>query len=80
MNIYTANTARARIIYNKDKETYTIKFAFNVSEKTANGKYKFPTKCDFISGEFIYETFESDKQRIIAQAKQVLRTDLIEFV
>jgi hypothetical protein len=78
--IYTANIARAKLMFNKKRETYTIKIAFNVNEITKNGQYKFPTKCDFVSGEFNYETFESDKQRIIAQAKQQLRTDLIEFV
>ena len=78
--VYTANIAKAKIVYNKNKETYTIKIAFNVTEKTEKGKLKFPAKCDFVSGNFTYDTFESDKQRIIAQAKKQLRTDLIEFV
>jgi hypothetical protein len=78
--VYTANIAKAKIVYNKKNETYTIKIAFNVTETTAKGQLKFPTKCDFVSGNFPYETFESDKQRIIAQAKAQLRTDLIEFV
>jgi hypothetical protein len=78
--IYSANIARAKVIYNKRKETYVIKIAFNVTERTKNGEFKLPNKCDFVSGDFNYETFESDKQRIISQAKQQLRTDLIEFV
>ncbi len=78
--IYVANIAKAKIIYNKNKETYVIKMAFNVTERTEKGTLKFPVKCDFVSGEFNYETFEADKQRIIAQAKQQLRTELIEFV
>lgn len=78
--IYTANIAKAKVIYNKNKETYTIKIAFNVTERTKKGDLKFPHKCDFVSGDFNYETFEADKQRIISQAKQQLRTDLIEFV
>jgi hypothetical protein len=80
--IYTANIARAKIVYNKNKETYTIVCAFNVTEKTERGTFKFPTKakCDFVSGDFNYATFETDKQRIITQAKQQLRTELIEFV
>ena len=78
--ILVANVAKAKIIYNKNKETYVIKMAFNVTEKTEKGTWKFPAKCDFVSGEFNYETFEADKQRIISQAKQQLRTDLIEFV
>lgn len=78
--IYVANIAKAKIVYNKNKETYVIKIAFNVTEKTEKGAWKFPVKCDFVSGDFNYETFEADKQRIIAQAKKQLRTDLIEFV
>jgi hypothetical protein len=78
--IYTANIARAKILYNKNKETYVIKIAFNVTERNKNGELKMPAKCDFVSGDFNYETFEADKQRIIAQAKQQLRTDLIEFI
>ena len=78
--VYTANIAKAKIVYNKNKETYTIKVAFNVTEVTERGTWKFPTKCDFVSGDFVYETFEADKQRIIAQAKKQLRTELIEFV
>lgn len=78
--IYIANIAKAKIIYNKNKETYVIKMAFNVTEKTEKGAYKFPVKCDFVSGEFNYETFEADKQRIIETAKKTLRTELIEFV
>lgn len=78
--IYVANTAKAKIMYNKNKETYVIKIAFNVTEKTEKGAYKFPTKCDFVSGEFVYETLQADRERIIAQAKKQLRTDLIEFV
>jgi hypothetical protein len=78
--IYAANVAKARIIYNKNKETYTIKIAFNVTETNKNGTLKFPNKCDFVSGEFVYETLQADKQRIIAQAKQQLRTSVIEFV
>jgi hypothetical protein len=78
--IYTANIAKAKLMFIKKRETYVIKIAFNVNEITKNGQYKFPAKCDFVSGEFNYETFEKDKQRIITQAKKQLRTDLIEFV
>jgi len=85
MQILTANTAKARILYNKDKETYKIIFAFNVY-KTINKKdeevYIFPqqAKCNYVSGDINYETLEEDKQRIIATAKQYLRTDYVEFV
>ena len=78
--IFVANIAKAKLIYNKNKETYIIKIAFNVTEKTEKGAYKFPVKCDFVSGEFVWETLQADKERIIAQAKKQLRTELIEFV
>ena len=78
--IFVANIAKARIVYNKEKETYKIKIAFNVTETNKKGQLKFPAKCDFVSGEFVYETLQQDKERIIAQAKKQLRTDLIEFV
>ena len=80
--VYTANTAKAKLVYNKDKEVYTIIVAFNVTETNDRGTYKFPprAKCDFVSGNFVWETVQADKERIISQAKQQLRTDNIEFV
>ena len=83
--ILTANTAKAKLLYNKNKETYKIVIAFNVfpkEDKNGNIVFPFPvlSKCDFVSGDFVYATLESDKERIVAQAKKVLRTDNIEFV
>jgi hypothetical protein len=81
-NVYTANTAKAKLVYNKEKEVYTIIVAFNVTEQTEKGNWKFPprAKCDFVSGNFVWETVQKDKLRIISEAKQQLRTDYIEFV
>ena len=84
-NVYTANTAKAKIIYYKDKETYKIIFAFNVHTKQKdNGDivHMFPTqaKCAYVSGDIVWEELAKDKLRIISQAKAVLRTDNIEFV
>ena len=81
-NVYTANTAKAKIVYNKEKEVYTIICAFNVTEQTDKGAWKFPprNKCDFVSGNFVWETIQKDKERIIATAKQTMRTDNILFV
>ena len=84
-NVYTANTAKAKIIYYKDKETYKIIFAFNVHVKQKdNGDivHMFPTqaKCAYVSGDISYETLQADKLRIISQAKAVMRTDNVEFV
>jgi hypothetical protein len=84
-NIKTANIAKAKIVYYKDKETYKIIFAFNVHTKEKdNGDivHVFPTqaKCAYVSGDIVYATLQADKERIIAQAKQVMRTDYVEFV
>lgn len=84
-NILIANTAKAKLIYYKNKGTYKIIVAFNVFPKQKdNGQvvYLFPTqaKCDFVSGDINYETIESDKERIIKLAKMQLLTDNIQFV
>ncbi len=84
-NIKTANVAKARIIYYKNKETYKIIFAFNVHTKEKeNGEivHIFPTQkqCNYVSGDIVYKELEKDKQRIIETAKQYLRTDYVEFV
>jgi hypothetical protein len=71
---------RAKLVYNKNKEVYKIVAAFNVTEQTDKGAYKFPIKKDFTSGEFVYETLEKDKQRIIAEMQKQCRTNNIEFV
>ena len=83
--LYTANVAKARVLYNKDRETYKIIFAFNVY-KTINKRdeevYIFPqqAKCNYVSGDIPYRTLAADKQRIVEIAKQYLRTDYVEFV
>ncbi len=71
---------RAKLVYNKKKEVYKIIAAFNVTERTEKGAFKFPVKKDFTSGEFVYETLEKDKERIIAQMQKQCRTNNIEFV
>ena len=83
--LYTANVAKARILYNKDKETYKIIFAFNVY-KTLNRRdeevfiFTQQKKCNYVSGDIPYRTLAADKQRIVEIAKQYLRTDYVEFV
>ena len=84
-SLLTANTAKARIVYNKNKETYKIIFAFNVY-KTINKRdeevYIFPqqAKCNYVSGDIPYRTLAADKERIVNIAKQYLRTACVEFV
>jgi hypothetical protein len=84
-NIKTANIAKAKIVYYKNKETYKIIFAFNVLQKeNDNGDivYVFPVqaKCAYVSGDINYEELQKDKLRIIEQAKKQMRTDYVDFV
>ena len=84
-SIKTAQVAKARIIYYKDKETYKIIFAFNVHIKEKdNGDivHIFPTqaKCAYVSGDINYEELQKEVSRLTETAKKQLRTDNIEFV
>lgn len=81
-NIKTANVAKAKLVYVKEKDTYKVLIAFNVTETNKNGTLKFPTQkqCNFVSGDLCYETLQKDLQRVVSVAKEQLRTDLIEFV
>ena len=83
--IYSANTAKAKLIYVKNKETYKIVIAFNVHTKIKdNGDivHIFPTqkKCDYVSGDIVYEELQKELLRLTTTAKKQLRTDNIEFV
>jgi hypothetical protein len=74
--------ARAVVRYNKKREVYNLIVAFNVYEQNERGAYKFPVraKCDYVSGDLNYETLQNDLARAVARAKDLLRTDNIEFV
>jgi hypothetical protein len=77
--------AKAKLVYNKQKELYKLVVAFNVHTKIKdNGDivYIFPTqkKCEYVSGDIIYETLQKDLAYTVACAKKQLRTDNIEFV
>jgi hypothetical protein len=87
LNFNTAkNTiAKAKLVYNKQRQLYKLVIAFNVHIKEKdNGDivYIFPTqkKCDYVSGDIIYETLQKDLEYTVACAKKQLRTDNIEFV
>lgn len=77
-----AQVAKAKLLYNKQKETYKIVVAFNVTETNKNGKYKFPVQknCNYVSGDLNYETLQKDIENTVANAKAVLRTNNIVFV
>ena len=74
--------AKAILRYNKNKQLYKLVVAFNVTEKTEKGKWKFPpqNKCAYVSGDFVFETLQKDYTRILEDAKRVLRTDNIVVV
>ena len=77
--------AKAKLVYNKQKELYKLVVAFNVHTKIKdNGDivYIFPTqkKCEYVSGDIIYEELQAELLRLTATAKKQLRTDNIEFV
>ena len=77
--------AKAKLVYNRNKELYKLVIAFNVHTKVKdNGDivHIFPTqaKCAYVSGDINYETLQADKERIIATAKKTMRTDNVEFV
>lgn len=83
--ILTANVAKAKLVYYKQKDTFKIVIAFNVHkviDKTGEVKWKFPVQkqCNFVSGDISAELLDTDFERVLATAKQTLRTDLIDIV
>ena len=77
--------AKAKLVYNKQKELYKLVVAFNVHIKEKdNGDivHIFPTQkqCNYVSGDINYETLQADTAYVLSQAKKQLRTDNIEFV
>jgi hypothetical protein len=77
--------AKAKLVYNKQKELYKLVVAFNVHTKVKdNGDivYIFPTqkKCAYVSGDIVYKELQKEVARLTETAKKQLRTDNIEFV
>ena len=77
--------AKAKLVYNRNKELYKLVIAFNVHTKVKeNGDivHIFPTqaKCAYVSGDIIYEELQAEVSRLTDVAKLQLRTDNIEFV
>ena len=77
--------AKAKLVYNKQKELYKLVVAFNVHTKIKeNGDivHIFPTqkKCAYVSGDINYEELQKEVSRLTETAKKQLRTDNIEFV
>ena len=77
--------AKAKLVYNKQKDLYKLVVAFNVHTKVKeNGDivHIFPTqaKCAYVSGDINYEELQTEVQRLTETAKKHCRTDNIEFV
>ena len=77
--------AKAKLVYNRNKELYKLVVAFNVHTKIKeNGDivHIFPTqaKCAYVSGDINYEELQKEVSRLTETAKKQLRTDNIEFV
>ena len=77
--------AKAKLVYNRNKELYKLVVAFNVHTKVKdNGDivHIFPTqaKCAYVSGDINYEELQTEVARLTETAKKQLRTDNIEFV
>ncbi len=77
--------AKAKLVYNRNKELYKLVVAFNVHKKVKdNGDivHIFPTqaKCAYVSGDINYEELQAQLSRLTQVAKLHCRTDNIEFV
>jgi hypothetical protein len=70
--------AKAKLVKSKIPELYKLVIAFNVTEISKNGSYKFPVQksCDYVSGDISLE----DLHNTLAVASKVLRTNNIQIV
>ena len=70
--------AKAKLVKSKIPTLYKLVVAFNVTEITKNGSYKFPTqtKCAYFSGDIAIE----DVTRCMQVASLVTRTNNIVLV
>lgn len=70
--------AKAKLVHNKKLDLYKLVVAFNVTEITKNGAYKFPVqkKCAYVSGDIAIE----DVANTLHNASKVLRTNNIVLV
>ena len=76
--MFTNCIAKAKLVKSKFPELYKLVVAFNVTEITKNGSYKFPVQkqCAYVSGDIALE----DLHNTLALASKVLRTDNIQIV
>lgn len=73
----TSTVAFARIINSKLPQLVKLVIAFNVYERDARNKLKFPVqkKCAYVSGDFDY----SDLPRQLKLAEQAISSNNIKF-
>ena len=70
--------AKAKLIKSKVPELYKLVVAFNVTEISKNGSYKFPVQkqCAYVSGDISLE----DVNNTLVRASQAIRSSNIQLV
>ena len=70
--------AKAKLVKSKIPDLYKLVVAFNVTEISKNGSYKFPTQksCAYVSGDITLE----DVGNTLVRASAAIRTNNIQLV
>ena len=77
--------AKAKLVYNRNKELYKLVIAFNVHTKVKdNGDivHIFPTqaKCAYVSGDLLADNLQNELASVLPIVYSTLRTNSVEFV
>ena len=77
--------AKAKLVYNRNKELYKLVVAFNVHTKVKeNGDivHIFPTqaKCAYVSGDLLADNLQNELATVLPTVYATLRTNSVEFV
>ena len=77
--------AKAKLVYNRNKELYKLVIAFNVHTKVKdNGDivHIFPTqaKCAYVSGDLLADNLQNELASVLPTVYATLRTNSVEFV
>lgn len=79
----TNTPAKAKLVFVKNKNTYKLVIAFNVTRRhPVTEKLIFPVQkqCAFVSGDISAETLSTDLVRILKTAQETIRSNNITFV
>ena len=70
--------AKAKLVKSKIPDLYKLVVAFNVTEITKNGSYKFPTQkqCAYVSGDISLK----DVNNTLVRAASAIRSNNIQLV